>query len=137
MWGERQEAEGDVKSRQSGSGGEDAAIGAIAAIAAAAGKAKGKAQSRRASAPADSRGDRDVSRRASAKAAVNAEAEKVRTAENTKAKKPAAKAESTPARKPDDLSSLTVAQLKERAQKEGHTGYSRCTKAQLVDLLSR
>jgi len=27
--------------------------------------------------------------------------------------------------------------LKERAQKEGHSGYSRYTKAQLVDLLSR
>ncbi len=35
-----------------------------------------------------------------------------------------------------DLSSLTVAQLKERAQKAGHTGFSRLTKAQLIDLLS-
>ncbi|MAP63422.1 MAG: Rho termination factor, partial [Microbacterium sp.] len=35
-----------------------------------------------------------------------------------------------------DLASLTVPQLRARARDEGRTGYSRMTKAQLVDLLS-
>ncbi len=35
-----------------------------------------------------------------------------------------------------DLSSLTVAELRERARAEQHRNYSRLTKAQLVELLS-
>lgn len=36
----------------------------------------------------------------------------------------------------DGLSASTVAQLRARANAEGHSGYSRLTKAQLIDLLS-
>jgi hypothetical protein len=42
-------------------------------------------------------------------------------------------AETTP---PTDLDTLTVAALRDRARDEGRTGYSRLTKAQLVELLS-
>jgi hypothetical protein len=37
---------------------------------------------------------------------------------------------------PTDLDTLTVAALRDRARDEGRTGYSRLTKAQLVELLS-
>lgn len=37
---------------------------------------------------------------------------------------------------PDQLSSLTVVELRARARAEGRSGYSRLRKAQLVDLLS-
>jgi len=36
----------------------------------------------------------------------------------------------------DDLSTLTVAQLRARARDSGHAGFSRYTKAQLMALLS-
>ncbi|QIG39985.1 hypothetical protein G5T42_11235 [Microbacterium sp. 4R-513] len=39
-------------------------------------------------------------------------------------------------RGPTDLDTLTVAALRERAKDEGRTGYSRLTKAQLIELLS-
>ena len=37
---------------------------------------------------------------------------------------------------PDGLSALTVVQLREKARAAGRTGFSRMTKAQLVELLS-
>jgi hypothetical protein len=40
------------------------------------------------------------------------------------------------AAEPDELASLTVAQLRDRAKSAGKTGYSRLSKAQLVALLS-
>jgi hypothetical protein len=50
-------------------------------------------------------------------------------AEEPKAAAPLAQAD-------DDLSSLTVVQLRERARAAGHAGFSRYTKAQLLALLS-
>ncbi|KXC05800.1 hypothetical protein MhomT_09375 [Microbacterium hominis] len=35
-----------------------------------------------------------------------------------------------------ELAALTVAQLRDRARTDGRSGYSRLTKAQLIDLLS-
>ncbi len=49
---------------------------------------------------------------------------------------PVASVEIVQAPAADDLSSLTVAALRDRAKAEGRTGYSRFTKAQLVELLS-
>ena len=42
----------------------------------------------------------------------------------------------TPKPATDDISALTVVQLRERAKAAGRSGYSRLTKAQLVELLS-
>lgn len=44
--------------------------------------------------------------------------------------------DAAPPEEAGDLSRLTVAQLRERARLEGRTGYSRLTKAQLIEMLS-
>lgn len=87
------------------------AIAAVAGIA----KAIGRVESRRT-------------------AAAGSEGGKATAAKKTPS--PTKSSATTRALSADDLSSLTVAELKERAQKAGHTGYSRKTKAQLIELLS-
>jgi hypothetical protein len=56
------------------------------------------------------------------------------TPEPVRAPEPPAPSTAVPV--PEDLSALTVVQLRARARAAGHAGYSRYTKAQLMALLS-
>ena len=74
--------------------------------------------------------------RAESRAEAGAGAPEKKPATTKKSSSPQAATPSKP-KAESDLSSLTVAQLKERAAAAGHTGYSRYTKAQLIELLSQ